>query len=639
MFCRRFLVGVATIVVAFMATPLLAATTLWDFQSNLDASSGYSVLDYRDATTQTGTSFGVTDGLTVPNIESQQVGYMSFPRSGNPGGFLVDRSYDDLPLHSYTLAWDVLVPASSFNSYSYMGLFNANPVGTDDAEFYIDLRTATAGQLFADRDRDNSKVYSSSTGIIQPDTWHRIVWAYDQNDPVADIRFFVDGVKVGASDTAFGETGFSLPNYFPVFQDGGPQMDHAPGLVASMALVDRALTDGEIVSLGGPKAAGFAAIADPGPPPTPPAPPTPAIGFNLAFLPDTQNEAEGNPAMFQSQVDWIVKNRVSQKIAFVGHLGDITDNGNVTEYNTSHTILFQLDSAQNLPWGVCAGNHDIGTTAKNALFDQYFGPTNFAGKEWYGDTTCQQSSYQIFSARGRDYLVLDIQYAGDSEVLAWAQDVIDANPDMPTIVNTHMYFTPDGGYEPYATTIWDGLIDDNSQIFLVVCGHHDSQGPKYATRTNAAGQVVYELMTDYQQTDYGGGYLRLLNFDEENSVIHASVYSPYYDLDHDVFPYDQFNIAMDFDARLGPAATPGDANCDGQVDEADARILAQHWLTEVVDWRQGDFNGDGKVDDLDASILAAHWRDGVAAEHVPEPSTLVLLLGLLLVAVARRRKG
>ncbi|MBN1912486.1 MAG: hypothetical protein JW818_22380 [Pirellulales bacterium] len=53
---------------------------------------------------------------------------------------------------------------------------------------------------------------------------------------------------------------------------------------------------------------------------------------------------------------------------------------------------------------------------------------------------------------------------------------------------------------------------------------------------------------------------------------------------------------------------PGDASQDYQVDDADAQILAAHWLMrEGARWELGDFNGDGRVDDLDASIMAAHW--------------------------------
>ena len=85
----------------------------------------------------------------------------------------------------------------------------------------------------------------------------------------------------------------------------------------------------------------------------------------------------------------------------------------------------------------------------------------------------------------------------------------------------------------------------------------------------------------------------------------------------------------------------GDANLDGQVDAADATILAANWQTLAgATWAMGDFNGDERVDDADATLLATNWQAGVsAAASVPEPSTLAGSLGLYLtglLALTRR---
>ena len=83
----------------------------------------------------------------------------------------------------------------------------------------------------------------------------------------------------------------------------------------------------------------------------------------------------------------------------------------------------------------------------------------------------------------------------------------------------------------------------------------------------------------------------------------------------------------------------GDANDDTKVDELDAAILAENWLTMSGATREmGDFNGDYKVDDVDATILAANWHAGVTAAAVPEPSSMILLMGLAgLLGFVRRR--
>ncbi|MBN1908195.1 MAG: dockerin type I repeat-containing protein [Pirellulales bacterium] len=92
--------------------------------------------------------------------------------------------------------------------------------------------------------------------------------------------------------------------------------------------------------------------------------------------------------------------------------------------------------------------------------------------------------------------------------------------------------------------------------------------------------------------------------------------------------------------RIYSLGGPGDANGDGMVNAADARVLAANWLGDNKGWIDGDFTGDGTVNDLDASILAAHWLNGAEAHAaVPEPSLLALLTGMAVgvVILSRRR--
>ncbi len=85
--------------------------------------------------------------------------------------------------------------------------------------------------------------------------------------------------------------------------------------------------------------------------------------------------------------------------------------------------------------------------------------------------------------------------------------------------------------------------------------------------------------------------------------------------------------------------TPGDANGDGTIDDADATLLATNWLASDVGWAEGDFNGDGRVDDADATLLATNWQttaEGSSAS-VPEPGCVALLLAGLLTLLFRPR--
>ncbi|MEA1951111.1 MAG: CRISPR-associated protein Cas5, partial [Planctomycetota bacterium] len=77
-------------------------------------------------------------------------------------------------------------------------------------------------------------------------------------------------------------------------------------------------------------------------------------------------------------------------------------------------------------------------------------------------------------------------------------------------------------------------------------------------------------------------------------------------------------------------AASGDANKDDYVNVSDLGILATHYgTTSGAEWGEGDFNGDNMVDVSDLGALATNYGI-VPTQAVPEPSTLVGLLGVCL---------
>lgn len=88
------------------------------------------------------------------------------------------------------------------------------------------------------------------------------------------------------------------------------------------------------------------------------------------------------------------------------------------------------------------------------------------------------------------------------------------------------------------------------------------------------------------------------------------------------------NVRLDLVTSV-PIMSPGNANLDGIVDDADAAILADNWqMQSGAEWGDGDFNADGKVDEIDATLMATNWGVIVSppTSAVPEPSILVFLL-------------
>ncbi len=85
---------------------------------------------------------------------------------------------------------------------------------------------------------------------------------------------------------------------------------------------------------------------------------------------------------------------------------------------------------------------------------------------------------------------------------------------------------------------------------------------------------------------------------------------------------------------------PGDANGDGVVDRADARLMAMNYGRETgAVFADGDFDGDGAVTMFDAAILHTHLTAASSAAAVPEPGAFAQVCGVLvMLALGRWRR-
>jgi len=252
--------------------------------------------------------------------------------------------------------------------------------------------------------------------------------------------------------------------------------------------------------------------------------------FTIVVLPDTQYYSESYPEVFDNQTQWIVDNIESMNIVFVSHLGDLVDDPDVIEqWENANNSMSKLDDK--VPWSVLLGNHDgIGPNDNN--FVTYFGSNRFSDNIWYGGgyQNVGRSNYQLFSAGGSDYLLLNIQYDPNDDVLLWANGVIDQYPLRRVIVSTHDYIDWGGLFSGWRSSIgqriYEKLVSGHAnQIFLVLCGHVD----RVDSRTqNLNGFTLYELVFDYQDQPNGGnGWLKILEFSPSQDKIFVKTFSPY----------------------------------------------------------------------------------------------------------------
>lgn len=271
--------------------------------------------------------------------------------------------------------------------------------------------------------------------------------------------------------------------------------------------------------------------------------------WTIVALPDTQKYSEYYPATFTNQTQWIVNNLAAENIKFVTHEGDIVDDDTTAQWNNAVTSMNVLHGQ--VRYGTCAGNHDMGAGPYTSYVAN-FGPARYAGMTWYGGASPNNvNSYQLFQGEaGRTFMVLHLEYNLPAAALTWAQGVITANPNSPTILTTHSYIDTGANRTAAAQTAWDTLIKTNDQIFMVLCGHYHGEARR--TDVNNAGNDVFQLLADYQDYPNGGnGYLRLLEFDEPANQIHVKSYSTTlgsYLTDAD----SQFDLDVNFSQRLIP---------------------------------------------------------------------------------------
>jgi len=92
-------------------------------------------------------------------------------------------------------------------------------------------------------------------------------------------------------------------------------------------------------------------------------------GFTLVVMPDTQylfDEDRGDSRPLDASLRWILDHTEDENIAFLTHLGDLTQNGLADEFAAIGRSFGVLDRA-GAAYSVLAGNHDIRSTPTTSV--------------------------------------------------------------------------------------------------------------------------------------------------------------------------------------------------------------------------------------------------------------------------------
>ena len=408
----------------------------------------------------------------------------------------------------------------------------------------------------------------------------------------------------------------------------------------------------------------FAAAASAADPSVPP-PKATGRQWSLAMLPDSQgyNQTYDMGGAFKGrgfqykdrwlrQIEWIVKNREPFNIRFASSVGDHVQNNGFDPAKAdaqptsadgkrrqewmnvvAGVNLFHEDAdpekAALVPYALAIGNHDFHSSSPGDMtsteYEQFLGPGRFRDKEgkikpgvadfYKGDdrgweyrkdgtvvaTGVGRNSWQTFTGGGRTYLHVTLECGVTDAAIAWAKEVLAANPGLPVILTTHSFLDGGGqlrrrdgmgrvvaGPNPTngAQDVFDKLVRDEDRIFLILCGHTWSK--KHLVMKNAKGNDVHvELMClhlnanggrvdpaelppgspfkgEMDKDRNGSGWLGLMVFDPDAKKVRWFTYSPVIDVwatdrtpeqKSTTYPMGEDVVEefdFDFDARFGP---------------------------------------------------------------------------------------
>lgn len=271
--------------------------------------------------------------------------------------------------------------------------------------------------------------------------------------------------------------------------------------------------------------------------------------FTLPVLPDTQHEVGSKPDMFFSQINWLIQEKEKRNIPVVLHVGDVVQLDLEEEWDIASEGFDKLD-AHHIPYAISTGNHDTDVYGRdvkadlNPNFDQrvrntgkfnsYFPVYRFKNQRGRFEAGKSDNAYYTFRAGNTHWLVVTLEFCPRLAAIHWAGEVVHSHPKHNVIVLTHYYLTSKGEigqqtgkYGDFSPQVLsDKLIRKYPNIRFVLSGHVTTSALK--VDQGEQGNKIYQVLQDYQGEDFGGGYIRLFDFDLEKGTVEASMYSPYY---------------------------------------------------------------------------------------------------------------
>lgn len=277
--------------------------------------------------------------------------------------------------------------------------------------------------------------------------------------------------------------------------------------------------------------------------------------WTLAILPDTQKYSSLYHGLYYAQTCWLIFNRDKYDIRYVLHLGDITQSNRAVQWTVARDAMSILDNK--IPYAIVGGNHDYGVNGssktRDTLLNEYFPPEKYIKQPTFGGVMEPEkidSSYHLFEAGGRKWIIIAIEWSPRDETVAWANGIMEKYPDRCGILITHAYIMLDDQrldntlpqkqqrWNPHSydtpsskndgQELWDKLVRKHRFLFTIN-GHSCAHGTGYLASKNDLGNTVHQILCNYQMRELGGeAYMRLMEFLPDGKTVRIRTYSPLY---------------------------------------------------------------------------------------------------------------
>ena len=269
----------------------------------------------------------------------------------------------------------------------------------------------------------------------------------------------------------------------------------------------------------------------------------PKYEYSLVVVGDTQCQVEydlKNGTNYTANIyDYIIKNKVSKKIGYVFGVGDITQNNTVDEWALAKEQVSKLDAA-GIGYSLVPGDHDNNAdyytkhTNMNNAFLETLRP-RIAG--FYNEAYGLTNYYMTFDVATEKYAVLCLEVGPRTDVMRWANEVIESHPDRKFFITTHSYLAKDGTTtdpgDPGAKNqagamgtntpsngdrMWDELVSLHENVFMVFSGHIAYENVVMRQDRGVNGNTVTQFLVNHQSMNVASSMVCVLYFSTDGSV-------------------------------------------------------------------------------------------------------------------------